>query len=243
MPRTPSLLIHCHSLAAPFHDRAQPCLAPSTSASDLAAMALSALPAGLMPAVLLASTGVVSTTDSTCLRSCASVPGGSSSLISVFTIMHASQKPSRSLGVPRKTGESPNADVLFIVKLRKSQPFLGFAPTALKRLGQDRLFFRLSPSAPSSMHISHAVQLALAWSLPPLPLLFASCLSYHCHDHIDAQLGRLKHPSHLGSLQEDDLTSDIHSCSTHTGAFHAMQHAAPSEKQAALELGLGFWCT
>jgi len=39
-PRTPSLLMRRHSLAAPFHDRAQPHLAPSTSASDLAAMAL-----------------------------------------------------------------------------------------------------------------------------------------------------------------------------------------------------------
>ena len=74
-PRTPFFFMRSHSLAAPFHDRAQPRLVPSTSASDLAAMALSASPAGPMPAVLLASTGVVSMTDSTRLRPCASTPG------------------------------------------------------------------------------------------------------------------------------------------------------------------------
>lgn len=77
----------------------------------------------------------------------------STPLASILATMYASPKRTKSLGLPRKAGELPNMNVWFTAKLRKSRPFLEFAPTIFKRLGQDSLFFRPPLSVPSSMHI------------------------------------------------------------------------------------------
>src|SRR5260221_3938133 len=47
-------------------------------------------------------------------------------------------------------------DCAFTIERRKSQPFFGFAPTALKRLGRAKLFFCPSLSAPTSQLVAHA---------------------------------------------------------------------------------------
>jgi hypothetical protein len=79
-------------------------------------MAYSASPASSMLAVLLASTGVVSTTDSAHTCPC-------------------------HINTQLFDFQSPNTDVSFATIFSKSRPFLGFAPSTLKRLGQDSLFF------------------------------------------------------------------------------------------------------
>ena len=84
--------------------------------------------------------------------------------------------------LPRKAGVSPNAYVLFTFKFRNPQPFLGFAPMALKRLGKAALFFCLSFSAPISdispisrclpppiFRLAAAKYPASTWAKGPLP--------------------------------------------------------------------------
>ena len=72
--------------------------AQGTNASDLADMALSALPAGSMLARLSASTGAVSTTGRVRPHSCAPMPEDSTSLASVFAIVYASPRRSSLRG-------------------------------------------------------------------------------------------------------------------------------------------------
>jgi len=81
----------------------RPC-AQGTNASDLAATALSASPAGSTPVVLLARTGAAPTTGSTPSRSCVS-------MLEVQVPSHPHSQPSRrsrSLGLPWRIGKLSN---------------------------------------------------------------------------------------------------------------------------------------
>ena len=127
--------------------------ARGSNASGFAVGTFSAPPVSSTPAVLSASTDVMSTTDSACTRPCHIHARPFDFLASVFATAHASPKQSRSPGLPRKTGESPNADVSFTIKFRNPRPFLGFAPTTLKRLGQNTSFSPIS----LHLHVKHAI--------------------------------------------------------------------------------------
>jgi len=92
---SPSVGIFCGANSRPR--QASSC-AQGTNASDLADMALSALPAGSMLARLSASTGAVSTTGRVRPHSCAPMPEDSTSLASVFAIVYASPRQSSLQG-------------------------------------------------------------------------------------------------------------------------------------------------
>ena len=83
-----------------------PCV-QGANASDLAAAALSASPAGSTPAVLSARAGAAPTTGNASPRSCSSTLEGSTSSASAFSATPAGPKGSMT---SRITGESPNAD-------------------------------------------------------------------------------------------------------------------------------------
>ena len=83
-----------------------PC-AQGTSASNLAVVAISALPAGLTPAVPLARADAAPTTGNASPRSCVSTHGCLTSLATTFSGTAASLKGSTFLG---KEGESPGND-------------------------------------------------------------------------------------------------------------------------------------
>jgi len=89
------------------------CLCPALSCAQganalgSAAVAISALPAGLTPAVPSAWADAAPTTGSAPPHLYTSMPEGSSSPVLVFLATPGSPKGSRS---PRRKGESPNAD-------------------------------------------------------------------------------------------------------------------------------------
>ena len=88
---------------------ALPCV-QGANASGLVAVALSALPTGLTPAVPSARAGAASATGSALPHCCASMPQGSTSLASTSAIMNATQRRLRSPGLPKRICESSNAN-------------------------------------------------------------------------------------------------------------------------------------
>ena len=90
----------------------------------------------------MAGAGAVSTTGNALPGSCASPPEGSTNLASVFAIVHVSQRRSRSPRLPKRTGESSDADTPLI------SPGLQHASAAVSSI-QGACRWRYSVAAPT----------------------------------------------------------------------------------------------
>jgi hypothetical protein len=87
------------------------------------------------------------------------------------------------------------------------------------------------PNSPALSHFAvrpslHCLHPCLKWRFDNI-LIMQWAEGGPLDDDIDAQLGRPTHPSHHGSKQDDDPSSDVRSRST---CIRAMQRAMPSEK-------------